>query len=138
MRGHGALLGACDSTLHVEKLTDDVRSATLIKANDNEEGEQVTFSLESITIGPETTAPVVVAADMPEVVGAEAKLTKNQQMMYSILHDAGYTGLTQEQWNDKAREAGLGLARRADLHDLRTQLKAKQLVRELTDRWMVK
>jgi hypothetical protein len=62
LRGHGALLGAMDTTVHVEKLS-DVRTATVIKANDSEEGERVAFSLESVTIGPETTAPVVVAAD---------------------------------------------------------------------------
>src|SRR5262249_9513257 len=60
LRGHGALLGAMDTTVHVEKLSDDVRSASVIKANDSEEGERVTFSLESVLIGPETTAPAVI------------------------------------------------------------------------------
>src|SRR5215471_3310142 len=60
LRGHGALLGAMDTTVHVERLSDDMRSATVIKANDSEEGERVAFTLESVTIGPETTAPVVV------------------------------------------------------------------------------
>lgn len=72
LRGHGALLGAMDTTVHVEKLSDDVRSATVMKANDSEEGERVTFTLESVEIGPETAAPVVVAAD-PLIVSATAK-----------------------------------------------------------------
>jgi len=63
LRGHGALLGAMDTTVHVERLSDDMRSATVIKANDSEEGERVAFTLESVTIGPETTAPVVVEQD---------------------------------------------------------------------------
>jgi hypothetical protein len=72
LRGHGALLGAMDTTVHVQKLTDDVRSATVMKANDSEEGERVTFTLESVEIGPETTAPVVTAAD-PLLVTATIK-----------------------------------------------------------------
>jgi RecA-family ATPase len=50
MRGHGALLGAMDTTLHVVK-GEAVRTATVIKANDSEEGEHVTFTLESVVIG---------------------------------------------------------------------------------------
>jgi AAA domain-containing protein len=72
LRGHGALLGAMDTTVHVEKLSDDMRGATVMKANDSEEHERVTFTLESVEIGPETTAPVVVAAD-PLMVTATAK-----------------------------------------------------------------
>ena len=52
-----------DTTIHVEKLSDDVRTATVVKANDSEEGQRVEFSLESVTIGPETTAPVVTSVD---------------------------------------------------------------------------
>ena len=51
-----------DTTIHVEKLS-DVRTATVLKANDSEEGERVVFTLESVTIGPETTAPVVARAE---------------------------------------------------------------------------
>jgi hypothetical protein len=67
MRGHGALLGAMDTTIHVVK-AGDARTATVIKANDSEEGEGVAFTLESVTIGHDaagnpTTAPVVVPVD---------------------------------------------------------------------------
>ena len=61
LRGHGALLGAMDTTVHVQP--GDVKTASVVKANDSEEGECVAFTLESVTIGPETTAPVVVPAD---------------------------------------------------------------------------
>lgn len=44
MRGHGALLGACDTTVSVEK-HDTIRSATIDKQNDGDEGERVTFAL---------------------------------------------------------------------------------------------
>jgi len=57
--------------------------------------------------------------------------------MFAILHSAGSAGLTIEQWNTEAREAGIGLKRRPDLYDVRTQLKAKGLVREYGERWTV-
>ncbi len=63
LRGHGALLGALDTTINVEKLTSGLRTATVIKANNSEEGERIAFTLDSVTIGPETTAPVVVPFD---------------------------------------------------------------------------
>jgi RecA-family ATPase len=69
MRGHGALLGAMDTTVHVVK-TDRIRTATVVKANDSEEGASTAFTLESVTIGVdsdgiETTTPIVVPADAP-------------------------------------------------------------------------
>ena len=63
-------------------------------------------------------------------------MTKNQQTMFSILHDAEC--LTKEQWNERARDAGLGTSRKADLHDLRTALLHKQLVYETTSGFRVK
>ena len=63
MRGHGALLGAMDTTLHVVKSA-SVRTATVVKANDSEEGEMVAFDLESVKIGEDgTTAPVVIPTE---------------------------------------------------------------------------
>ena len=40
MRGHGALLGALDTTISVVK-ADASRTATVVKANDSEEGERI-------------------------------------------------------------------------------------------------
>ena len=137
LRGHGALLGALDTTINVEKFSNELRTATVIKANDSEEGERITFKLESVTIGPETTAPLVVpAVDLPRGVTGE-RLTKNQQTMFSLLHATGQTGLTTDEWNARARAAGIGVTRRADLVDYRLALKAKNLVREYADRWHV-
>jgi RecA-family ATPase len=141
MRGHGALLGALDTTIHVEK-TGELRTARVVKSNDSEEGEQVAFTLESVTIGQdgdtETTAPIVVPADVtakPVAVGP--KLTKNQQTMFSILHGAGSSGLSTEQWNEGARQAGLGGTRKADLYDFRAALKSKGVVHQYGDRWTI-
>jgi AAA domain len=139
MRGHGALLGAMDTTLHVIKSASG-RSATVVKANDSEEGECVDFDLESIEVGTDgTTAPVVVAISQTRghSVASEPRLKGNQQTMFAILHSAGSAGMTVEEWNTEARDAGIGLKRRPDLYDLRTQLKAKGFVREYADRWTV-
>jgi RecA-family ATPase len=138
LRGHGALLGALDTTINVEKLASGTRTATVIKANDSEEGERISFTLESVEIGPETTAPVVVPAeDQPRVTTSEPRLTKNLQTMFSLLLAAGQTGLTTDEWNELAREQGVGIKRRADLYDFRESLKAKNLVRLYADRWHV-
>ena len=49
LRGHGALLGACDTTIKVERF-DSYRTATVDKVNDGPEGERVTFDLKSIEL----------------------------------------------------------------------------------------
>jgi hypothetical protein len=94
LRGHGALLGAMDTTVHVEKCSDSIRKATVIKANDAEEGEYVNFTLKSVTIGPETTAPVVVEAD-PLIANAvftktkkRRKISDRSERALRVLHDA--------------------------------------------------
>lgn len=142
LRGHGALLGAMDTTVHVAK-TGSLRTATVVKANDSEEGAQIAFTLESVTVGADadgnqTTAPIVCPADTSPVASpVGAKLTKNQQTMFSILHGAGPGGLTTERWYDMARNAGLGVNRKADLYDLREALKSKQIVRQYGERWNI-
>ena len=82
LRGHGALLGAMDTTVHVE--SGDVKSATVVKANDSEEGEKVVFTLESVTIGPETTAPVVVPADpaLAQPTGTKRRLSPRSRRAF--------------------------------------------------------
>ena len=141
LRGHGALLGALDTTILVEKASASHRTATVVKANDSEEGESLAFSLESIVIGGdgenETTAPVVIPAELMGGAESNQKLTRNQQTMFGILFDAKRP-LNTDEWNDKAREAGLGTGRRADLHDFRTALKNKGLVWETGNGWIVK
>ena len=110
----------------------------MIKANDSEEGEKIAFTLESVTIGEETTAPVVIQAEEPSrPATGEPRLSKNQQTMLSLLHAAGQTGLTTEQWNERARAEGVGIKRKADLYDIRESLRGKGLVRLYADRWNV-
>ena len=69
MRGHGALLGAVDTTVHVTKSATG-RLAEVVKSSDHEEGQRIAFSLKSVTIGQDEhgdpiTAPVVVEEALP-------------------------------------------------------------------------
>lgn|SRR5262245_2747516 len=66
MRGHGALLGAADTTVHVFK-SGATRLAEVVKSSDHEEGQRVAFTLDSVIVGQDEhgdtiTAPVVVEA----------------------------------------------------------------------------
>jgi hypothetical protein len=141
LRGHGALLGGMDVTARVEKVG-NVRTAAVDKMNDGDPGEPISFDIASVdlhhdeTSGITTTAPVVIpAATVTAPAKRGAELTKNQRTMLSILFDA-HTGLTVEEWNARAREAGIGVSRKADLYDARASLKAKRLVHERGDQWV--
>jgi hypothetical protein len=69
LRGHGALLGAVDTTISVTR-SGKVRTMTVIKANDSDEGENVSFTIESVEIAPDgTTAPVAIPADKTAAPG---------------------------------------------------------------------
>jgi hypothetical protein len=144
MRGHGLALAAMDTTIRIEK-NGTLRTATVEKNNDGEEGECIAFTLESFELGkdPETGEPtialIVKAATAPSCPTAtiEARLSKNQRTMFSILHDAGAHGLPLEDWNERTKAAGVGVNRRADLYDIRSALKAKNLVRETATGWTI-
>lgn len=92
MRGHGALLGALDTTIHVVKAPEGIRLATVIKANDSEEGERVAFTLESVPVGKDadgnlTTAPLVAPAD-PEIVRQIKTTGKRWTKGLRLVHEA--------------------------------------------------
>jgi len=48
--------------------------------------------------------------------------------MLNILDDAEPAGLLTEEWNERAREEGIGVKRRATLMDIRKALKDKKMV----------
>jgi hypothetical protein len=110
---------------------------------DGPEGDTIASRLESLDVGMDDdgetiTSCVVVPVDEQAVPApADPKLTKNQQTMFSLLQTAGAAGLTTEEWNERAREAGIGIKRKADLYDFRASLKAKQIIRQYGDRWSV-
>jgi hypothetical protein len=141
-RGSNAILG--DADLMVEISGDNIRTATVTKANDAPEGPLFSFASTIHDFGTDEdgdpmTVNIVSSEEVAQVKpsSSEPKLTPNQRTMFALLHDAGSAGLLTEEWNAKAKEAGLGERRRADLTDARTALKAKRLVREFADRWTV-
>jgi len=128
MRGHGALLGAVDTTISVVK-GDAGRTGTVVKANDSEEGEQVTFMLESVPISQdgETTAPVVVPLqNLPPRTPNSGRLTKGAQTALRALTEAlneqgepaaasnhipaGVRVVSVEQWRQYAYRRGISAA----------------------------
>lgn len=143
MRGSNAALGDADMMVMISG--DNVRTASVIKANDAPEGTLFSFKSQNHDFGPDEDGdPQTVNIVSPEVAETPAarksgdSLTPNQRTMFSILHDAGPNGLTTDEWNAVAREAGIGVNRRATLFDIRGVLKAKEMVTCHNDRWTVR
>jgi 5S rRNA maturation endonuclease (ribonuclease M5) len=141
-RGSNAHLGDVDIMVQISG--DEIKTAEVTGANDQPERLLAQFKIDVFEIDrdeddePRTTSmvsPVLVEATKKPT--KEPKLTPNQKTMFGILHDAGKAGLLTEDWNAKGREAGIGVNRRADLHDIRKALRDKKMVREHADRWTV-
>jgi hypothetical protein len=137
LRGHGALLGAVDTSVSVSN-GGGTRSAKVVKTNDGEEGVGVTFTLESVTIHDDgTAAPVAIQTNAPATTGREPKLTKDETTMFEILFAAGQAGLSTAEWDERAKEAGVGERRRANRTDARNGLARKNRVREFAGNWTI-
>ena len=141
-RGHTSLTGTVDAQLAVKRDGANNIVVTVEHMKDGAEGAVIASRLETAELGLDDdgdpiTSCVVVPVERTALPAAdEPRLSRNQQTMFSILYDA--KRLTLEQWNEKTREAGIGVKRKADLVDIRTALKAKGLVCETMDCWMVK
>jgi hypothetical protein len=141
-RGSNALDGHVD--VMVALVGDGgIKTANVTKANDAADGPLFSFKSEVFDFGEDEDGdPItvnVVSRAEPRAASACSKpnLTPNQKTAFAILHDAGSIGLSTEEWNAKAREAGIGVRRRADMIDIRNALKSKGLVREMGGRWTV-
>jgi hypothetical protein len=139
-RGSNAILGDVDVMVTISG--DLIRTATVTKANDAPEGPLFSFESEIFEFErDEDGDPVtvnIVSDEIPQQsaqVSNDPKLTKNQQTLFGMLHAAGAAGLTLEDWNNQARDAGIGVKRKADLNDIRAALFGKGLVRNYGDRW---
>jgi hypothetical protein len=132
MRGHGLLVAAMDTTVHVEN-RGGVRTAAIDKTNDGDEGECLTFTLRSIELftdpetGQITTAPVVEAVESaPQIVPNHKRATalpKGAQTALRALREAvGACGVvppasnyipehirvvTVDQWRDYSYRMGI-------------------------------
>ena len=143
-RGSNAADGDNDVGSQISKIG-DIRDVAIVKANELAEGSLVQFKMEPYDTGlkDDDGEPIEIWIVANKVIKTQAgapddfRLSRNQRTAFSILHDAGPGGLTTEQWNEKLRDIGIGVKRRADLLDIRGALKSKQLVREFTGRWTV-
>lgn len=143
-RGHTSLTGAADAQIAIKRDHAKNIIAILEWAKDGPEGETFASKLELVEVGTDDddetiTSCVVVPVDVVATATTVGpKLTANQQTMLTILIEAGPDGLTVDEWNEKAREVGIGTNRKATLYDIRKVLnKDKKLVHETMDRWYV-
>jgi hypothetical protein len=141
-RGSTALTGAVDAQLSVKRDASDAIIIEVEFQKDGPAGDIIASRLEVVEVGKDDDGEIISScvirpAEMSAPPSKGPKLTKNQQTMFSLLHNAGPSGLTTERWYDMARNEGLGVNRKADLYDLREALKSKSLVRQYGDRWNV-
>jgi hypothetical protein len=140
-RGHTALTGAVDAQLSVRREGTEAFVVEVECAKDGPQGDRIASKLEVVEVGKDVdgetiTSCVAVPADVSTPTNNGPKLSKNQQTMFSLLHEAGQGGLSTEQWNEKARAVDIGVKRKADLYDIREALKCKGLI-QYGDRWNV-
>lgn len=143
-RGHTSLPGAVDAQIAVRMSNSGAVTAEVEHMKDGAPGAKVVSRLEPLDVGLDSdgepiTSCVIVPVDAGEVTQAEPedRLNKNQMTMLSIIKDAGKDGLTVQEWNERARDVGVGLGRKADLYDNREVLRKRRLVHHAptTDRW---
>ena len=142
-RGHSSMPGAIDAQIQVSRDMADRIVAEVELAKDGPQGAQIVSSLEIVAVGTdedgeEITSCVVKPEEASPVATArEPKLKPNQRTLFMMLHAAGGAGLTVEEWNGQAREAGIGVKRKADLNDIRSVLLSKRLIRNYGNKWTV-
>ncbi len=142
-RGHTSLSGAADAQIAVSRNKINNILATVEWMKDGAEGDVITSRLEIVDLGldpdgDQITSCVVVPVEAAPAPGpTEPPLSKNQRTMFDLLHSAGSAGMTLADWNNKAREVGIGVNRKADLYDIRSALLSKRLIRQYGDRWYV-
>jgi hypothetical protein len=140
-RGHTSLPAAVDAQIAITRDGAGNVVAELQLAKDLETGAEIVSGLEPVELGLDLDGDladtlVIVPVEGKAVTSqAEPQLTANQKTAYAILRDAGQNGLSTGDWQARLRGEGIGTKRKATFFDIRTSLKAKQLVREFNDRW---
>ncbi|RDD62629.1 AAA family ATPase [Ferruginivarius sediminum] len=141
-RGHTSLTGAADAQFSVTKSPAGTVTVTSEFVKDGPEGETLSFTLRQVEVGidddgDDITSCVVEPTEPETIEPAIKRPTGNTGTMLTILEEAGPAGLTVEEWNEQARQAGIGAARQR-LYEIRVTLKRKKLVYESQDgRWHV-
>jgi hypothetical protein len=141
-RGHSSLGGTVECQISVKKTESDLVIAKVELAKDMEDGTEIVSKMEEVQLVPDRegtprTSCVLIEANAP-VSAADPKLSANQKTMLSILLDAGRSGLTTTEWNDKAKDLQIGGKRgHAAWYDIRRSLLKKNIIRQSGDRWSV-
>ena len=118
-RGHTSLTGAADAQLSVKRDYTGNILVTVEFMKDGEAGDTIVSKLESVEVGID-----------------EDGLTKNQLTYLSILK--AHEPIQIEALNERLRDAGIGVKRKADLVDLRLALQSKGLIYEGMNGWSTK
>ena len=139
-RGHTSLTGAADAQLSVKRDYTGNILVTVEFMKDGEAGDTIVSKLESVEVGIDEdgepiSSCVVVEAEATEETRT-TKLTKNQQTYLSILK--AHEPIQIEALNERLRDAGIGVKRKADLVDLRLALQSKGLIYEGMNGWSTK
>jgi AAA domain len=150
MRGHGALLAACDTTVHVEN-AGAFRTARLDKTNDGAEGESLAFTFASVELhhdpdtGQITTAPIVQPVDGAAAkASAKVKLSKAAQIalraLTEVIIDQGETAppsnhipsgkviVSLEKWRQQSYRLGISTSDEASAKRKAFQRAAEHLI----------
>jgi hypothetical protein len=122
-RGHTSLRGAVDVQIKITRDEQNNIIAVIEDMRDGPEGAQIASRLVVVEVGQDvtgkpTTSAAIEPADAVLPKRPTARLTPNQRTMLSLLEEAGPGGITVNDWNAKARAAGLGTHRPATLADL--------------------
>jgi hypothetical protein len=140
-RGSTALIAAADVALAVDRAGEQ-RVAKLMKNRDGETDIKLAFTLKSLVVGQdkkgrEITSCVVEPAEIIADPHSD-HLSPNLQTMFTVLSESMPSGLTAEEWNEKARAVGLDPKRAATFWDWKKALEGKRRVHETQGRWFVK
>ena len=142
-RGSNAAEGDNDLLLQIRS-DGPIKDVEIVKANELPEGPLMRFKMSPFNTAEvdEDGCPIEVwILDSEELAAAKSGIRRplkpNQKTAYRILYDAGPQGLSQEDWNEQLRANGIGTARKADIIDIRMELKDRRLIREYAGRWFV-
>jgi hypothetical protein len=135
-RGHSSLTGAADAQLEVARQRSGTFSVQVEFMKDGKEGASLHHSLKEVTVGKdEDGEPIISCVVVPaEAPSPALSLSFNQNTMLGVLVAAG-EGLTVKQWNERAREKGVGTKRRQDLSNARDGLVGLGKVKEEAGLW---
>jgi hypothetical protein len=143
-RGHTSFCCNAKAVLSIKRDALENITLTVEKMKDGPAGESVTSRLKQVVVGEDDegddiTSCIVLEAE-PAATSASTrgpKLTPNQNTYLTILIEAGKDGMTIEEWNTAAREAGFVNTPKQRFYDWRKALERKRLVHEYAEKYFL-